>query len=334
MPSLAEMLAAQKAAKENPVDTKTIPAVADAQQSVESAADKSVGTAVIPVAGVADGEPSPGEAGTVRVNPLLAAAKRNPLLGPAPAELGIGGESTVADPAFAARPVNPLLRVPVEAAPSESLGSGLSDGGLGDADDLRGESDPESPDGIGELGVAGDAGDGGSDEEPDSGDGYAGEPNHPAPARLSLESLSATTISGGRETPEQLRAKIRAEFPDQVPADAPLRDLEGADEGLRDFCSVLDGIYDRLIDPDLFGKMVRTIMVELQEHPQYMQQVSDHDKARLMEGLRASMGEIRQVKSEKKEKRGTSATAKAKVSEQRTAVASKVLGKLAGLGIG
>lgn len=118
-----------------------------------------------------------------------------------------------------------------------------------------------------------------------------------------------------------------------MPADAPFREIpEDAPESLVNFLSVLDGIYDRLLDPDLFGKMVRVIMMELQENPQYMQQVTDHDKARLMEGLRASMGEIRQVKAEKSEKRRKST--KAVASEQKVAVANKVAGKLANLGIG
>lgn len=93
----------------------------------------------------------------------------------------------------------------------------------------------------------------------------------------------------------------------------------------------MDQLYDRLIDPQLFGSMVRHIMLEMQENPHYEKQLVDDDKARLIEGLRAAMGEQRQRKSEGKSKRGGAKPA-ARKSQVQNALAQSLARKLAALG--
>ena len=94
----------------------------------------------------------------------------------------------------------------------------------------------------------------------------------------------------------------------------------------------MDQLYDRLIEPELFGSMVRHIMLEMQEHPQYEKQLVDDDRARLIEGLRAAMGEQRQRKQEKSKKTGTSSRSPSRKSQVQNALAQTLARKLAALG--
>lgn len=94
----------------------------------------------------------------------------------------------------------------------------------------------------------------------------------------------------------------------------------------------MDQLYDRLIEPELFGSMVRHIMLEMQENPQYEKQLVDDDKARLIEGLRAAMGEQRQRKADKAPKRGTASKSPTRKSQVQNALAQSLARKLAALG--
>lgn len=94
----------------------------------------------------------------------------------------------------------------------------------------------------------------------------------------------------------------------------------------------MDQLYDRLIEPELFGSMVRHIMLEMQEHPQYEKQLVDDDRARLIEGLRSAMGEQRQRKQEKAKKTGTASRSPSRKSQVQNALAQTLARKLAALG--
>lgn len=62
---------------------------------------------------------------------------------------------------------------------------------------------------------------------------------------------------------------------------------------------MLNGIYEFFYDPEMFGGMIRQIMQELQEHPEYSKMIVDEDVHTLMRGLRESMGMAKIKKAEK-----------------------------------
>lgn len=109
---------------------------------------------------------------------------------------------------------------------------------------------------------------------------------------LSLADLDSFEGSGVVE--------FRPQYSDEVPATAPTRELpEDLDETQKSFVMLLNGIYSVLYDPELFGQMVRNIMSELQENPEYEKLLADEDVNAMMRGLRESMGMAKIKKAEK-----------------------------------
>lgn len=94
-----------------------------------------------------------------------------------------------------------------------------------------------------------------------------------------------------------------AAFADEIPATAPERELPAdLTDSQRAFVQTLDSVYEIVHDPDLFGNMIRTIMAELQECPDYMSLVADQDVHTMIRGLRSSMGLAKIKKAEKSTK--------------------------------
>lgn len=117
-------------------------------------------------------------------------------------------------------------------------------------------------------------------------------------AALSLDDIADTTVEGLDQSDRGAFA-----FDDEIPAIAPTRDLpDELDESMKAFVSQLDSIYEIVHDPDLFGQMIRTIMQELQENPDYTKLMADQDVHTMLRGLRQSMGLAKVKKAEKSTK--------------------------------
>lgn len=118
-------------------------------------------------------------------------------------------------------------------------------------------------------------------------------------------------------------------FDDEIEATAPDRDLPAdvTTEQLS-FVESLDGIYQVLHDPEMFGQLVRIIMMELQEYPEYERLMSDSDIHVMIAGMRRTMGLARVRKQEKsrKGKTQTNARAKSGVSDEAMDILNKLMG--------
>lgn len=96
-----------------------------------------------------------------------------------------------------------------------------------------------------------------------------------------------------------------SQFDDETPADKPTRELPAdADDNLIQFVAQLDMVYELHHDPELMGNVIRGIMIELGDNPQYDDQISDSDMRTMLQGMRRSMGLAVVKKSEAKAKRG------------------------------
>jgi hypothetical protein len=119
----------------------------------------------------------------------------------------------------------------------------------------------------------------------------------PASEKSGLELLMESTASGGT-----LGAASR--FADEIPATAPLRELPAdMDAQARAFTGSLDSVYKALHEPELLGSVVRGIMIELANHPEYRKLISPMDYHTMVRGMRESMGLARIKKEESKAKR-------------------------------
>ena len=100
----------------------------------------------------------------------------------------------------------------------------------------------------------------------------------------------------------------RSRFADEIPATGPTRELpEGLDAAGKAFVDSLDSIYRVLHEPDLLGGAVKSIMIELQNHPEYRKLISPMDVHSMVRGMRESMGLARIRKEEAKTKRSPKA---------------------------
>jgi len=100
-------------------------------------------------------------------------------------------------------------------------------------------------------------------------------------------------------------------FADREKVTAPDRVYdEELTESQASFVELLNGIYDVLDDPEAFGSMIRTIMLELQENGEYRRLLADEDVNAMMRGLRDSMGMARIKKTEKTKGKSSTPTNK------------------------
>jgi hypothetical protein len=119
------------------------------------------------------------------------------------------------------------------------------------------------------------------------------------PAKLTLDDIADTTVEGVTTNSE--RGEFA--FADEIAATAPTRELPPElTAGMADFVKQLDSIYEVIHDPELFGQMIRTIMLELKENPDYTQVLADQDVHTMIRGLRSSMGLAKIKKAEKSTK--------------------------------
>lgn len=120
---------------------------------------------------------------------------------------------------------------------------------------------------------------------------------------LDLSSLASLDVSEIESAPAAGPA-----FPDEIEATAPARELSpDLTKQQLQFIESLDVIYTVLHDPDMLGQTIRSIMQDLQENPEFIQQVSDHDVHTMIKGIRSVMG-IAKIRKEEKSTRRASGT--------------------------
>jgi hypothetical protein len=140
------------------------------------------------------------------------------------------------------------------------------------------------------------------------------KPKPAAPAQLeggfSLEDLAGLDASS-IEVAE--RNQDASGFDDEIEATAPDRVLDPdlTAEQLA-FVESLDGIYQVLHDPEMFGQAVRMVMLELQENNEYDKLLADSDIHVMIRGMRRTMGLARVRKQEKSRKASTNKNARTK----------------------
>lgn len=124
-----------------------------------------------------------------------------------------------------------------------------------------------------------------------------------------LAGLDASTIEVAERNQEA------SGFEDEIEATAPDRDLppDLTAEQLS-FVESLDGVYQVLHDPELFGQSVRLVMIELQENKEYEKLIADSDIHIMIRGMRRTMGLARVRKQEKGRKASTNKNARVKSS--------------------
>ena len=120
---------------------------------------------------------------------------------------------------------------------------------------------------------------------------------------MDLSSLASLDVG---EIPES--GKTTPAFPDEIEATAPARELP-ADLSAQqlNFVESLDVIYTALHDPDMMGQAIRSVMQELQESPEFIQLVSDHDVHTMIKAIRNVMG-IAKIRKEEKSTKRTAGT--------------------------
>jgi len=119
----------------------------------------------------------------------------------------------------------------------------------------------------------------------------------PAKEKTNLELLVESTAADGT-------LGKTSRFADEIPADAPIRDLPPELETqAKSFVGSLDSVYKALHEPELLGSVIRGIMIELSNHPEYRKLISPMDYHTMVKGMRESMGLARIKKEESKAKR-------------------------------
>lgn len=152
--------------------------------------------------------------------------------------------------------------------------------------------------------------------------GAIGKAKLAAPAKASTPDVAGMDLAGlaGLDTSnfDETRSSDEPkgfQFPDEIEATTPVRDLpEDLEPTQRLFVESLDLIYESLSDPDMLGQSVRRIMEELQENPEYIKLVQDHDVATMIGAIRNVMGVTKARKAEKSTKTRAKSTSRSKAS--------------------
>jgi hypothetical protein len=119
----------------------------------------------------------------------------------------------------------------------------------------------------------------------------------------------------------------RSHFYDEIDAQAPVRELpEELTPQQKQFIESLDGIYTVLDDAEMFGQLIRNIMMELQGNPEYLKHIVDQDVHTMMRAMRNTMGLARMKKQESKAKRGNGGRKTKAVSEDDAAMLATLEG--------
>lgn len=153
------------------------------------------------------------------------------------------------------------------------------------------------------------------------------KPEGPVPTKTPASAKPKAATLGGEFSLEDLagldastievenRNQDASGFEDEIEATAPDRDLppDLTAEQLS-FVESLDGVYQVLHDPELFGQAVRLVMIELQDNNEYDKLLADSDIHVMIRGMRRTMGLARVRKQEKSRKTTTNKNARTKAS--------------------
>jgi hypothetical protein len=134
---------------------------------------------------------------------------------------------------------------------------------------------------------------------------------------LDFDNLGSYDLSdvGEAETPaEQIEG---SGFFDEIEATAPDRELpEDLSQQGKEFVALLDSTYSIINDADMFAQQVRTIMMEMQENPEYEKLISDTDVHVMIRAMRNTMG-LSRIRKQQKKRTGTGSSRAAKPSRKK-----------------
>jgi hypothetical protein len=120
------------------------------------------------------------------------------------------------------------------------------------------------------------------------------------------------TVAQHDNDSEIIEAKL-SHFDDEFPASKPVRELPDDLSGQgRAFVEMLDGIYDVVHDSELLGGMLKNVMMEFQENPQFESLIHRDDLRAFVVAARKTSGLARIKKTEAKAKRGSGASSRSK----------------------
>lgn len=117
----------------------------------------------------------------------------------------------------------------------------------------------------------------------------------------SIAAMDVSTVAPVRAADETPPNAIPRKLPDELTAQH------------KAFLASLDVLHENIPDSELLGQACVSIMIELQENPQYEQMLADADIRALIRGARDAMGLARIKKTEAKAKRGSSKKAQSAV---------------------
>lgn len=145
---------------------------------------------------------------------------------------------------------------------------------------------------------------------------------------LGSPEFSLDDLAGFDETVVPVVEREGSGFPDEIEATAPDRNLpDDLTASQLSFVESLDGIYQVLNDPEMFGQSVRIIMMELQENPEYKRLISDQDVHTMIRAMRNTMGLAKIKKQEKSRKTTTTSRAKkSQIDDKHMAMLDSLLG--------
>lgn len=130
----------------------------------------------------------------------------------------------------------------------------------------------------------------------------------PSESLSDLDAIDLDSVNETRDTP------TRSGFADETPAQAPIRELpEDLSTQQKNFVDLMNGVYEMIYDPELLGNVVKSLMQELKENPEFIKLVAPDDIRTWIRAMRESMGLARVKKQETKSKRSGSSSKSTKV---------------------
>lgn len=150
----------------------------------------------------------------------------------------------------------------------------------------------------------------------------------------SLGSLDLSDINeSGSGDSDELGGVEGSGFFDEIEATAPDRELpEDLTQDMVGFVELLDSVYEILNDSEMFGQQVRTIMMELQENPEYEKLISDTDVHVMIRAMRNTMG-LAKIRKQAKKRTTSTASGRARKPSRKQALMDKALNLSIGMDI-
>lgn len=119
-------------------------------------------------------------------------------------------------------------------------------------------------------------------------------------------------------------------LPGEVPALESNREFpDDATEDMKQFGALVDSVPDLFDDPQVMQQVIRSIMVELQQNPEFMEVMTDEDVNTMIRGMRDVLGlaHVKKVAAKKKAG-GSTRKKKSALSDEQTAELDNLFAKL------